>query len=73
MDPPVQVRENPWGLRQFEVLLPAGQILSQFSRDLGEAPSAAPAGDLPDALLQLVKGLGGTQRRITPPGATQKL
>ncbi len=58
VDPRIQVREDPWSVGEFEILLPTTHIRPQFPRDLLQAPPAVPAGHLPDAVLHLFKGFG---------------
>src|SRR6266498_5944052 len=58
VDPLVQILKDPRRIRPSEILSPAEQVLPEHRDDLTHAPSAAPAGDLPDTLLELAQGLG---------------
>jgi hypothetical protein len=55
-DPLVEVAENAGGLREAEVVAPAGQISSEVGDHVTHAPSTDPPGDVADPFLHDVKG-----------------
>src|SRR3972149_3492113 len=57
VNPAIQPGKDPWGGGELEVLLPPPQVRPQCLRHLDHTPSAGPARDPPDPLLQLFKGL----------------